>query len=297
MTFNLPFGDLSWNSCLFLLAEGEALQYAAFFGLLFILGGLEVLIPRCTGEAVRRRRWPSNFGLTALNILALGALPVSGLAVATWAEAEGWGLLNRWTLPLVVSIAAGVLIRTFVSDLIHVAMHRLPWLWRVHRVHHTDTALDVSSTVRFHPLEFAVALPPVLVAIAIFGISPAALVLYEILDAGMAVWTHANLRLPRRIDSALRWFLVTPDMHRIHHSAIQRETDSNYGVIFPWWDRLCGTYRAEPAGGHARMTLGLTECQDERSSRIVWLLGLPFRRRIESRTADTDRSAAALRVA
>ena len=259
---------------------GEPLQYVIYFGLLAGLGAMEALAPRRDGPAERTRRWPSNFGLTALNIVVLGALPVSGLAVAVIAQQQGWGLLQRYPLPLAATLGVALLARSLVSYAVHVAMHKVPALWRVHRVHHTDVFLDVSTTVRFHPLEFLIQLGPTALVILGLGLPPWTIMLYELVDTATNLFIHANARVPARLDAWLRLLLVTPDMHRVHHSALWPETDSNYGVVVPWWDRLFGTYRAT-VGDPRETRLGLEECQDRRASSLGWLLALPFRGRLE----------------
>jgi len=263
----------------FVRGQFEPLQYAAFFGALLLLGGLEAMIPvgRAGGAGDGRwRRWPANAGLTVLNIVVLGALPVGVVAAADFAAARGWGLLNQPFVPPLAALALGFVLRSLVGYGIHVAMHKVPLLWRVHRVHHTDTAMDASTTVRFHPLEFLISLPILLAAAVALGLPPLALMLFELADAAMAVFTHANLRLPGRLDRALRWVLVTPAMHRIHHSARQPETDSNYGAMFSWWDRLLGTYRPHPEDALAAMPLGLEDATGRRAHAFGWLLALPF---------------------
>jgi sterol desaturase/sphingolipid hydroxylase (fatty acid hydroxylase superfamily) len=259
---------------------GEPLQYLVYFGLLAGLGVVEALAPRQDGPPARRRRWPANFGLTALNVVVLGALPVSGLAVSVIAQQRGWGLLNHTALPLGVTLAASLLTRSLVSYVVHVAMHKVPALWRVHRVHHTDIFLDVSTTVRFHPLEFLIQLGPTALVILGLGLPPWTILLYELLDTATNLFIHANARVPARLEAWLRLFVVTPDLHRVHHSARWAETDSNYGVVVPWWDRLFGTYCPAVENPGASL-LGLEECQDRRASSFGWLLGLPFRRRLE----------------
>jgi sterol desaturase/sphingolipid hydroxylase (fatty acid hydroxylase superfamily) len=260
----------------FFRVHGEALQFGVYFALLAVLGGLEAAVP-AAGSPGRARRWPANFTLTALNVAALGALPVTALGVAAWAEARGWGLLPAAGASPGAVLAVAVLARSLVSYATHVAMHRVPALWRVHRVHHTDTFLDVSTTVRFHPLEFLVQAGPVALAAAALGLPPWALLAYETLDAAANLFIHANVGLPGPVERALRPVLVTPALHRIHHSAAPPETDSNYGVVFPWWDRLFGTYRAAPAGGPGAPALGLAEWRDGRTRALGWLLALPFR--------------------
>jgi sterol desaturase/sphingolipid hydroxylase (fatty acid hydroxylase superfamily) len=261
----------------FLRRHDEPLQYAAFFGALAICGVLELVVQRRRAGRARWRRWPANWGLTVLNIVLLGALPLSGLAMADLARERDWGLLNHPAVPLAAALAAGFLLRSLVSYATHAAMHKVPLLWRVHRVHHTDTMLDVSTTVRFHPLEFAIQVPIMLGAIAILGLHPVVVIAYEIADAGINVFTHADIRLPRWLDRALRLVLVTPEMHRVHHSAHRPETDSNYGAVLSIWDHAFGTHRRVAPEALAALRLGLDECQDVRSRSLLWLLASPFR--------------------
>ncbi len=264
------------SSAEWLRANFEPLQYAAFFGALAVIAALELVIPVQESPGMRRRRWPTNFGLTALNIAIVSVIPVSGLLVADMAKASGAGLLNIAGGGAVLAVWAGLLLRSLTNYLVHVAMHKVPLLWRLHRVHHSDTAFDVSTAVRFHPLEFVVQVPIGLSVIWLMGIPPIAIVIYELLDAAMAVWTHANMRISPWVERPLRLFLVTPAMHRIHHSSLPAETDSNYGATFSIWDRLFGTMRQRPADELASMQIGLTECQDRRSRTLLWLLRLPF---------------------
>jgi sterol desaturase/sphingolipid hydroxylase (fatty acid hydroxylase superfamily) len=255
----------------FLRRNDEPLQYAAFFGALALMAALELAAGRGRG---RLRRWPANWSLTALNIVLLGALPLSGLAVADLARERGWGLLNHPAVPLGAALVLGFAARSLISYGVHVAMHKIPLLWRVHRVHHSDPALDISSTVRFHPLEFVIQTPVVIAALLVLGIHPLVVIAFEILDAATNVFTHADIRLPRRLERALRLVIVTPEMHRLHHSAAQPETDSNYGAMFSVWDRLFGTLRAG-----APAALGLADCDERRARSLGWLLLLPFRGR------------------
>ena len=202
-------------------------------------GGLRA---RRDGPAGRGRRWPSNFGLTALIVVVLGALPVSGLAVAVVAQQQGWGLLQRYPLPLVATLGVALLARSLVSYAVHVAMHKVPVLWRVHRVHHTDVFLDVSTTVRFHPLEFLIQLGPTALTILGLGLPPWTIMLYELVDTATILFIQRT-RVCRPVSTPGSPSLVTPDMHRVHHSTRSPETDSNYGAVVSWWDRLFGTYR------------------------------------------------------
>jgi sterol desaturase/sphingolipid hydroxylase (fatty acid hydroxylase superfamily) len=260
-----------------LRAHFEPLQYAAFFGALILLGLLEPVMALGGEPAARRKRWPANVALTAINVLVLGALPIGSLAAADIAAARGWGLLNQVAMPASVALVAAFLLRSLASYGIHVAMHKVPLFWRLHRVHHTDTAMDISTAVRFHPLEFVISIPVVLAATLALGFPPVAVIIYELADAAMAVFSHANVRLPGRIEQGVRLLLVTPAMHRIHHSASQPETDSNYGATMSCWDRLFGTYRERPEAELAGLRLGLAECSEDSARSLWWLLGLPFR--------------------
>lgn len=258
-------------------AEAERLQYLAFFGLFALLAFAETRFPRRPG-AGRRSRWPANLALTALNVLTLGALPVSLIATARWAEVHGWGLLRGVSLPIALLLTVNLLARGFISFATHYLMHKLPLLWRLHRVHHLDTQLDVTTTVRLHPLELLVGTLPGVPLVAALGLTPWALGLYELLDVAVTLFSHANLRLPRALEGTLRYLIVTPDLHRVHHSSLQPETDSNFSAVFPVWDLVFGTFRPEPRDGHHAMRLGLDEVREPRSNQIGWLLRSVLRR-------------------
>ena len=266
----------------------EPLQYAAFLGALVLLGSLESMVALGAEDAARRKRWPTNFGLTAINVLLIGVMPAGSLAAADLAASRGWGLFNQIAMPASIAFVAAFLLRSLASYVIHVAMHKVPWLWRLHRVHHSDTTMDVSTAVRFHPLEFVISVPAVLAVTLALGFPPLAVIVYSLVDAAMAVASHANLRLPDRMERGLRLVFVTPAMHRIHHSASQSETDSNYGATLSCWDRLFGTHRVMPADALASLQLGLAECRDRRSNSLPWLLSLPFRNLVAWRQGETS---------
>jgi sterol desaturase/sphingolipid hydroxylase (fatty acid hydroxylase superfamily) len=256
-----------------ILTHGDNLQFVLFFSLLLVFAVAERLAPRRKGTLDRAIRWPTNFFLTAVNVVAIGALPVSFIGAALWAEAHGWGLLNQLNLPLAVVVAVTLVIRGFISFFTHYLMHMVPLLWRVHRVHHLDTELDVSTTVRFHPLEFSIqSVPGVLIVVA-FGLTPWVLMFYELLDVAVTLWTHSNVRLPEAVDRIVRYVVVTPDLHRVHHSAWKPETNSNFGAVFPLWDLVFGTFHAIPRDGHERMRLGLDDVRGRDAHRPLWLLG------------------------
>lgn len=262
------------------LVNGEMLQFVLFFAALLLLAVAERLVPRRTGPMDRWIRWPTNYLLTFVNVVALGALPTSFIGAAFWAEAHGWGLLNQIPLPVAALLAATLLVRGFISFFTHYLMHMVPVLWRVHRVHHLDTEIDVSSTVRVHPLEFFLGLVPGVPIVVAFGLTPWVLMFYELLDAVVNLWSHSNVRLPPAVDRFLRYLVVTPDLHRVHHSSWKPETNSNFGAVFPIWDLVFGTFRANPRDGHERMQLGLEEVRGRDAHRPLWLLGSVFSRQL-----------------
>jgi sterol desaturase/sphingolipid hydroxylase (fatty acid hydroxylase superfamily) len=260
----------------FLRSSFDPLQYAAFFGVFFAFAVFEALWPRDPAPQVRLWRWPPNVILTALNIVVMGAMPVGLIAAADFARANQLGALNVFSMPEEAAFAIGFLGRAFLSWGTHLLNHKVPFLWAIHRVHHADARLDVSSTVRFHPLEFVFTTPLTLLGVVAIGVPALPLLIYELLDASVTVFSHANVRLPWWVDRPLSLFIVTPDLHRVHHSSYQPETDSNYGAVMTIWDRVFGTYRRKSVADLAAQETGLSEVQDSRSRSIVWLLILPF---------------------
>lgn len=256
--------------------NGEALTYVVFFGLLVAMGLIEAFAPRSHESAKRFSRWSVNALLTTSWIMAGALVPLSLLAAADIAVERDWGLLNWFDAPPIAAFALGALSRSLCSYWMHVLMHKTPVFWRIHRVHHSDVFLDLSTTARFHPLEAFATAPFMLAGVLFFGVPPAAVILYEAFDAAAVVFAHANIRLPRAIDVMLRVVFVTPDMHRLHHSSFQPETDSNYGATLSIWDRLFGTYRSKSYDAIASMSLGLAEISDARSRDPIWLLISPF---------------------
>jgi sterol desaturase/sphingolipid hydroxylase (fatty acid hydroxylase superfamily) len=260
-------------------ATGLGTRLLVFGSVLLLVALAETLRPRRRRRSGRRERWPANFALLALGaVLARVALPLTAVeAGARVAEHQGGllglaGLTHTW---------AGLLVAVVLLDLAiyvqHVLMHAVPVLWRLHRVHHADPDFDLSTGVRFHPLEILVSAGFKVVVVTALGAPPGAVVAFEVLLNASAMFNHANLRLPGGVDGWLRWLLVTPDMHRVHHSALGSEMSRNYGFALPWWDRLCGTYRAQPATGHETMRIGLIDVDDGRARRLTTLLAAPFR--------------------
>lgn len=250
-------------------------QQGAFLGAMVLFGIIEVWSSRDRTGVDRRRRWPANLGLTAVNIAVLSMLPISVVTAADYAAWNGLGLFNQIDLGLAVTLPAGILLRSLASYLVHVGFHQLPLLWRVHRVHHADTQVDISTTVRFHPLEFLVTTPVLVTTVVLFGVPPAAVMLYEVFHAGMVVLNHANVRLPAWLERPLGWLLVTPAMHRIHHSRNERETNSNYGATLSLWDWVFGTASTRTERELVEIRPGLAEVDEEQARSLIAQLALP----------------------
>jgi sterol desaturase/sphingolipid hydroxylase (fatty acid hydroxylase superfamily) len=265
-----------------LLVHGEAAQYGVFFGLFTFLAVVERRRPFRPLGPQRLPRWPANGMLTALNVVVLGALPVSFLGMARFAEANGIGLLHAVALPGPALVLANLTGRGLISWVTHLLMHKVPLFWRIHRVHHLDTELDVSTTVRFHPLEFPIALAVGLPLVLALGLTPWLLVLYEVGDVAVTLFSHANVDLPGPIERLVRLVVVTPGLHRVHHSTRPEETDSNFGAVFPIWDQVFGTYRTATREPPREMAIGLAEVRDARSRSILWLLGVPLLSRLDA---------------
>ncbi|KIC15237.1 sterol desaturase family protein [Leisingera sp. ANG-Vp] len=263
--------------------EHESLiRLGVFLGLFALFAVAEARAPKRARRLPQGQRWVTNLSITLLNAVTLRAmalgLPLLAAGAALDAAENGWGLLNALSWPAWAEVLLAVLVLDFAIWLQHLITHKVPLLWRLHRVHHADRDMDVTTAVRFHPIEIALSMLLKIGLVYLLGPSAAAVVVFEVLLNGTALFNHANLRLPRAADAALRLLLVTPDMHRVHHSARREEHDSNFGFALSIWDRLFGTYTAQPGQGHAEMTIGL-QWQDNRPARLGWSLLLPFRRR------------------
>jgi sterol desaturase/sphingolipid hydroxylase (fatty acid hydroxylase superfamily) len=236
---------------------------------------LEIWIPAFQRQPERSYRWPTNFGFGLINWGLVAIAPVSTISAAEWASKTGVGIFNQFAVPLWITIGGTLAVYSFVGYLVHVVEHKTPWLWRIHRVHHLDTHLDVSTSQRTHPLEL-ISNVVILVAVTIvFGLPASVLLIYEMMDAAIDFISHANVRLPKSLDRIVRLVLVTPNMHSLHHSSHQPETDSNYGTVFTVWDRLFRTYSAEPAWGYEKLEIGLKEIQDDRVWNFWWQMKSP----------------------
>lgn len=258
--------------------ESERWIRLAFFVGLFLLFALwEWYTPRRRLTVRRWVRWLSNLALVALNTVAVPLIsPIVAMGMAVIAAERGWGLFNVIEVAPWMAIAGSILALDFIIYWQHIAFHRIPILWRLHCVHHTDVDLDVTSGSRFHLIEILISMMIKVAATASLGVPVLAVLVFEVILNGMAMFNHANIRLPLAIDRVLRLAIVTPDMHRVHHSIVRAETDSNFGFNLPWWDRLFGTYNAQPAAGHEAMTIGLPIFRNERDQHLHRLLIQPF---------------------
>jgi len=261
------------------LANEPAIRLTFFVGVFVAVAAWELVAPRRALTTSKRLRWASNLGLVALNTLLLRlAFPLAAAGAAAFCAARGWGLLNHIEVPFWLALPIGVIALDFVIWLQHVMVHAVPLLWRLHRVHHADLDYDVTTGARFHPFEIGLSMLIKFAAIAVLGPPVLAVVIFEVLLNATAMFNHGNIRLPVGLDRVLRWFVVTPDMHRVHHSVEHDESNANFGFNLPWWDRLFGTYRAQPRGGHEAMTIGLRGHREVReAARLPGMLMLPFR--------------------
>jgi sterol desaturase/sphingolipid hydroxylase (fatty acid hydroxylase superfamily) len=251
---------------------------AAFTGVILAMVLAERLFPRRRLAVSKPLRWWNNLGLFALNtFVARLLLPIGAVGVAHLAEQYRWGLFNQIDLPAWLAVLLAFVLLDFAIYLQHVLFHAIPALWQLHRVHHADLDFDASTGVRFHPLEIVLSLGIKLVVVCLLGAPVWSVLVFEIMLNASSLFNHANVRLPSWLDRVLRLFLVTPDMHRVHHSIDPRETNTNFGFNLPWWDYLLGTYLDQPKKGHEAMTIGLADVRDEaHAQRIGWLLLLPF---------------------
>jgi sterol desaturase/sphingolipid hydroxylase (fatty acid hydroxylase superfamily) len=276
------------------LAAEPLIRLGIFGGVLALMALWEVLAPRRRQEIGRAWRWPNNLGVVAVDTLLVRVLfPTAAVGVAILGEQRGWGLLNNVALPSWLEIAAAVVVLDLVIYFQHVLFHVIPALWRLHRMHHADLEFDVTTGVRFHPVEILLSMVIKLGTVAALGAPALSVLIFEVLLNATSMFNHGNVRLPRRLDTILRWVVVTPEMHRVHHSIERRETDSNFGFNLPWWDRLFGTYRAEPAAVHEAMTIGVPEFRDRRELRLDRMLLQPWRRNGSAQLGSTGQPATA----
>lgn len=252
-----------------ILTNEAQIRLAVFLGILAVMAIWEIAAPRRRLEFPRLIRWSNNLALVVVDtILVRLAFPVVAVGLAIFAQDHGWGLLNVLAMPGWVAIIIALLALDLAIYLQHVMFHAVPALWRLHRMHHADLDFDVTTGLRFHPLEILLSMGVKLAVVAALGPPAIAVLIFEVLLNGTAMFNHSNIRMPKSLDSVLRLLVVTPDMHRVHHSIIPSETNSNFGFNVPWWDRLLGTYIAQPRDGHDGMTIGIEQF---RTKRDLWL--------------------------
>jgi sterol desaturase/sphingolipid hydroxylase (fatty acid hydroxylase superfamily) len=262
---------------IFLIEHQTELRMYSFVGLILIFAGLELVWPRRIADEYSKFRRLNNLILMFVNFIAVRFLvPLATFEVALIAAERDFGLLNNISLPIYLSVILTIIIFDFLIYIQHIVFHKLSFLWRIHRVHHTDLEFDVTTAIRFHPLEIVLSMFYKLIAVYLIGPLAFAIILYEIILNSAALFGHSNIMLNTRFDSALRTLFVTPDMHRIHHSVIQKETDSNYGNVFSIWDKVFKTYRALPEAGYDDMVIGLEEFRQPASGQVLQLLKNPF---------------------
>ena len=259
------------------------IRFGAFVAIFAAMAAFELISPRLErpemAGALKSRRWFVNLSMVVISSVCLRIIfPAAAVGTAVWADAQGWGLFNMAGVPAVLAGIIAFVILDFAVWLEHVVSHKWPILWRIHRMHHSDQGFDLTTALRFHPLEIVISMAWKAAIILALGPPVPAVLIFEIVLNGMAMFNHANARLPERLDRILRMVVVTPDMHRVHHSAVRTETDSNYGFNLSIWDRLFATYVAQPAAGHERMRIGLDEYDGPKTSNLGWALVLPFRR-------------------
>jgi len=263
---NLPLWKNEW-----------LIRLGFFFGILLIMFLWELLAPRRLLTTPKRTRWFSNLGLVLIDSVTVRLVFPTALAgIALIAQQRGWGLFNQFSLPSLVKIIFSILILDFVIYLQHAMFHVIPLFWRLHLVHHTDMDIDVTTGVRFHPIEIILSMGIKMIVVILTGAPPLAVLIFEIVLNGTSMFNHGNVRYSQNMDAILRLLVVTPEMHRVHHSTIRWESNSNLGFNFPWWDRLFGTYRPQPTKGHLEMTIGLDQYKEPQKLTLPWLIILPF---------------------
>ena len=261
-----------------LLSNEPLIRLIAFGSVFADMAAWELLAPRRSQQLGRGMRWPGNLGIVALDTLLVRlAFPITAVGLALLVEARGWGLLNAFSVPGWIAIPLAVILLDLAIYSQHVLFHAVPTLWRLHRMHHADQEIDVTTGVRFHPIEIALSMVIKFAVIVVLGTPAIAVVIFEVLLNATSMFSHSNVVMPTWLDRVLRWIVVTPDMHRIHHSIVVPETNSNFGFNLPWWDRMFGTYRDEPAAGHDGMTIGIGQFREPTEQRLDHMLTQPFR--------------------
>jgi sterol desaturase/sphingolipid hydroxylase (fatty acid hydroxylase superfamily) len=266
----------------FLGQSDGVIRLAVFLGMFLVMALIELGWPKRALSVSKGRRWVTNLGISAtgtvlLRLMAMLAVPVAAVAAAFYAQAHQIGILNNVAWLEWIKIVVALLVLDLAIWVQHLASHKVPLFWRLHQVHHADRDIDVTTAVRFHPVEIGLSMLWKIVVVVPLGASPLAVFLFEVILNACAMFNHANIAMPARLDGLLRLLVVTPDMHRVHHSVLRREHNTNYGFNLSLWDRLFHTYTAQPEAGHQGMTIGLPPYQSEAPTKFGWSLLLPFR--------------------
>ncbi len=269
-----------------ILNSWTQVRIAAFIGVFFILALGELFFPkRAKTNVPQKTRWISNLSIVIFdNIFMRLVLPLMAIDMAILAQKMNWGIFNHFEIPFWLNLILTVIILDLIIYLQHVMFHVVPIFWRVHRMHHADLDFDVTTGIRFHPIEVIISMGIKIGSVALLGASPIGVLIFEIVLNATSMFSHSNLRLPLSIDRVLRCGIVTPDMHRVHHSIIEHETNSNFGFNFSIWDRIFGTYLNQPSEGHQKMTIGITDFRNYKYLRFDWLLLIPFIGKISNDT-------------
>jgi len=261
-----------------LLIDNEiSIRLGFFFGVLIIMASWEVVSPRRVLKTAKAMRWFSNLSITFLDsFLVRLVFPLVAFDMARLSAERGWGILNNIAIPELLAGVISVMILDLLIYAQHAAFHHMPLFWRLHKMHHTDLDIDVTTGARFHPVEIILSVGIKIVSVIIIGAPPWSVLVFEVLLNATSMFNHSNVYLPLPMDRILRLFVVTPDMHRVHHSVIIKEYNSNFGFNLPWWDRIFKTYRAQPEKGHTEMNIGLANYRDVKKLTLPWLLAIPF---------------------
>jgi sterol desaturase/sphingolipid hydroxylase (fatty acid hydroxylase superfamily) len=264
----------------FLVNYGVGLRLFIFIAILFGMSAWELRLPKRNLTVLKSRRWVANLGIMSIgSILVVIVIPISGYVFAEFLADRGIGLFNMSKFNPIFAFVVSFLVLDFVVYLQHRAFHKYFILWKLHQVHHTDMDFDTTTGIRFHPVEIFLSMLIKFSVIAILGVPALAFFVFEVFLNGTSLFNHGNVRMPKRVDRLLRKFVVTPDMHRVHHSVIREELNSNFGFNLPWWDYMWKTYVVQPEMGHDGMTIGLAGYRDEKELGLVKLLAMPFVKR------------------
>ena len=255
-------------------------RLSSFVGLFALFAVWEFVTPRRIRQHSKSVRWLNNLAIMVLNglIVRLG-IPLAAVGTAVAAQNQNLGLLNIVEMPAVMAIVVAILALDFILYLQHLVFHHVDFLWRLHRMHHADLDVDVTTGLRFHPIEIVLSMAIKMAAVLVLGAPVLAVIAFEVLLNASSLFNHANIYIPEKVDRILRYFIVTPDMHRVHHSVVRRETNSNFGFNVPWWDYLFRTYRAAPQAGQIDMNVGIEYFRTPRDLWLDHLLIQPFRKR------------------